>query len=428
MSIEGLHELFLRSAGITTDTRNLLQDGMFFAIKGDNFDGNAYALKALEQGCKYAVVSDQNLKDEEGCVFVADTLKALQNLANFHRKKFDIPVIGITGSNGKTTTKELLGAVLSRKYAILITQGNLNNHLGVPFTLLKMSHEHEVAIIEMGANKPGDIKELVEIAEPTHGIITNIGAAHLEGFGSLEGVIQTKKELYDFIEHSGGHLFYHADDAVLKNVLPNIDAVTTYGQRNGHITGTLVDQDPYVRFRWKEGAYESPLLETNLVGQYNFVNFLSAICIGRYFDVDAKDINEAIEAYTPTNNRSQIMKTGHNTLVVDCYNANVTSMNAALSSFVAMSGKDKLAILGDMRELGEVSKLEHEKVISFLVKNNLRAILVGKEMKLANSVGLPHYNSTTELLDSGILDKEKDKLILLKGSRGIQLEKLLPVL
>jgi len=427
MQLEALYQCFLNSNGITTDTRNLLSGGMFFALKGANFNGNKFANQALIEGCAYAVVDEKQDSFDERIILVDDVLLTLQHLANYHRKQFNIPVIGITGSNGKTTSKELITAVLSEKFNTLSTIGNLNNHLGVPFTLLRLNASHEIAIIEMGANKPGDIKELVEIAEPTHGIITNIGAAHIEGFGSIEGVVKTKGEMYDFVQKQGGTLFYHTADETLNRILPKNLPVFSFGEFEGDIQGMITQQAPFVNFRWSMKDYQSPELRTNLVGRYNFTNFLLAIAVGTYFGVEPERINQAISNYVPSNNRSQITKTERNTLIVDCYNANATSMKAALESFVEMNAERKLVILGDMRELGDISKAEHQKIIDFITANQLDAILVGDEM--SNVAGnIMHFQTSKALNDSNKLASFENTLILLKGSRGIRLEEVIPSL
>jgi len=424
MQIKDLHQLFIASKGITTDTRNLKEGTIFFALKGANFNGNKFAKNALDEGCIYAVVDEEEYAEGDRIILVDSVLKTLQDLANYHRRQFDIPVIGITGSNGKTTSKELIGAVLTQKYNALITEGNLNNHLGVPFTLLRMSNAHEIAIIEMGANKPGDIKELVEIAEPDYGIITNIGAAHIEGFGSLEGVVKTKGEMYDFISQVEGTLFFNQEDEVLKGILPVNTINLGYGN-GADLQGELVKQTPFVTFNWKTPGYQSPDIDTNLVGRYNFTNFLAAIRMGLYFGVTAGEINKAIHEYVPSNNRSQVTKTGRNTLIVDCYNANATSMRAALESFVEMESNDKLAVLGDMLELGDISQQEHQKVVDFLVDNKLNAYLVGTEMGKTEGP-FKKYPTWSALTEGEALSTFEGKLILLKGSRGIKLEELIP--
>lgn len=424
MEIAQLYQLFLQTSGVTTDTRNLKEKGMFFALKGANFNGNNFALMALESGCAYAVVDEFQELEDERIIVVDDVLLTLQKLANYHRRQFNIPVIGITGSNGKTTSKELAGTVLKKKFNTLVTEGNLNNHLGVPFTLLRLTAEHQMAIIEMGANKPGDIKELVEIAEPTHGIITNIGAAHIEGFGSLTGVIKTKGEMYDFIAVNAGEIFVNAEDETLKGILPKNVLKHTFGVEVGDVRGVMLDQNPFVRFTWSYGAYQSPDLHTNLVGRYNFTNFLLAISLGVHFGVDNDLINQAIESYLPSNNRSQVTKSNRNTLIVDCYNANATSMKAALQSFVEMSGSNKWVILGDMLELGDISDVEHEKIIHFLEINKLNALLVGNEMGKITT-HYKQYATWQDLVADEALNQISDAIVLLKGSRGIRLEELI---
>lgn len=424
MEIAKLHELFKNSSGVCTDTRNIIKDSIFFALKGDNFNGNKFAVKAIEEGCAYSVIDEEEYATHENCILVDDVLKSLQDLAHFHRKQFQIPVLGITGSNGKTTSKELIGAVLSQKFNLLMTAGNLNNHIGVPLTLLQLNEKHRFAIIEMGANKPKDIKELAEIAAPTHGIITNIGAAHLEGFGSLMGVINTKKELYDYISKHEGVLFYNNDDEILKNILPSNTENNEYGTTVGTVRGELKELTPYVRFRWNfKSTYSSPILTSKLVGKYNFTNFIAAACIGKYFKVDNDKIGKALENYQPTNNRSQVSEIGSNTYVVDCYNANPTSMLSALESFVEIAHNNKVVIIGDMLELGNYSSEEHQKIVDYVTEHNIKTILVGSEFQKTNN-SFESFKSVDELIESG-KNKFEEALILLKGSRGIQLEKVL---
>lgn len=427
MTISALHKLFTASAGICTDTRTIQPQQLFFAIKGDNFDGNKYAKAALENGATYAVVEDVTLEGTPNTILVKNVLKTLQDLANFHRKQFNIPVIGITGSNGKTTSKELINSVLSQKYETLCTKGNLNNHLGVPFTLLEMTKKHQIAIVEMGANKPGDIKELVEIAEPTHGVITNIGKAHIEGFGGLEGVISTKTEMFTNISDSKGCLFVNQADPIISKQSFGKAEVISYGQGSGNVVGRVVTANPTINFKWKTNTYKSPILETHLIGSYNLNNFLLAICIGDYFHVSAEAINQAITNYKPTNNRSQVTKTAKNTLIVDCYNANPSSMESAIESFKAINAIDKLMVLGDMLELGHISEEEHKNIISLAKKEGLEVVFVGHIFD-GLSPNQPHFKTVEDLLKSSKLNSVSGKTILLKGSRGIKLEKLIEVL
>ncbi len=420
-----LYQLFLDSSGICTDTRKIQSGCIFVCIKGENFDGNTFAEKALESGAKHVIVDNETyFTDTSGMTLVENSVKWLQELANHHRKQFDIPVIGITGSNGKTSTKELIHAVLSQKYNVLATIGNLNNHLGVPFTLLRMKPEHEVAIIEMGANRFKDIEELSTIAEPTHGIITNIGKAHLEGFGGFEGVLRTKRELYESIESSNGLIVYNADDGILKNALPKGVKTVNYGTENGDIRGELVNLSPFVEMKWMYEDYTSPVLKTQMIGKYNFYNYLAAVTFGIVFDVPATNISTAIEEYTPTNNRSQVKKTAKNTLIMDCYNANPTSMRSALESFAANSHPDKLFIIGDMKELGKEEEKEHKAIVELIEKLNLRGYTVGTAFKQhASSSILQQFETTQELNEFLSSENLSEKLILLKGSRSIGLEK-----
>jgi len=425
MDLQKLHQLFTQSNGICTDTRKIEKGTIFFALKGGNFNGNKYASQALEEGCKFAVVDEKEFAIDDRFILVDSVLKILQKLANYHRKQFEIPVIGITGSNGKTTTKELIGEVLKQKYNVLVTKGNLNNHLGVPFTLLNLNDSHQIAIIEMGANKPKDITELVEIAEPTHGIITNIGTAHIEGFGSFEGVLKTKLELYNFILNSKGHLFVNKDDELLMSHLPNVNYSTYSSKSNdADVVGELIELTPYVNFKWQSNQYQSPCIKTNLVGGYNFTNFLASICIGQFFKVSNEQINTALSNYQPSNNRSQVTKTKRNTLIVDCYNANPTSMLSALESFKMIDHKNKLVVLGDMLELGQVTTQEHQQIVDWLDKNEMNGVLVGKNFGLIQSP-FKTYKNTKELKDNIDLKTYADYLILLKGSRGIALEGLI---
>lgn len=424
--MENLFELFYDSSGVCTDTRNIKKDALFIALKGANFNGNKFAKAAISNGAKIAIVDEEMSADNKQIFHVPNSLKFLQSLANFHRNKYNIPVIGITGSNGKTTSKELINYVLSQKYNTLCTIGNLNNHIGVPLTLLSLNKLHEIAIIEMGANKPGDIQELVDIAEPNYAIITNIGKAHLEGFKSLDGVVKTKTELFSFIKRNNGFIFYNSDDVVISKECLGQSQKFSYGTgENAKVKGTLVELNPFVVLKWSCDNYESPEIETKLVGSYNFYNFLAAISFGVYFNVPPEQINWAIENYTPTNNRSQVMKTDKNTLIVDCYNANPSSMLSALQSFVSNTQVNKIAILGDMLELGLDSSIEHQKIVDYCVENELSFLTVGKIFKEINNAGFETIQELESFLSKNSLE---DKSILLKGSRGISLEKIIPML
>jgi UDP-N-acetylmuramoyl-tripeptide--D-alanyl-D-alanine ligase len=415
-------KIFYECNGISTDTRNITEDSLFICIKGDNFNGNKFASEALEKGAKHVIVDDPEFYTSGDMTLVENSLIYLQKLANYHRKKFNIPVIGITGSNGKTTTKELIQAVLSKKYNTLATIGNLNNHLGVPFTLLRLTDHHEIAIIEMGANRFKDIEELCDIAEPTHGIITNIGKAHLEGFGSFEGVLETKSELYTAVKQNDGIIFYNSDDEILSNAIPdNIETISYGKNEKADVSGELIRLTPYVEMRWSCNNYISPACETKLIGQYNFYNFLAAITIGNYFKVEKDEINAAIQEYTPTNQRSQVNKTEYNTLILDCYNANPTSMALAIKSLAQnQTNQEKLIVAGEMKELGGESIQEHQKIVELINELGINAIYVGDGFKGQNN----WFPNTTSLIQEMESNRPKDKLILLKGSRSVGLEKL----
>jgi len=418
-------QYFYNSTGLSTDTRKVNSDCLFVCIKGENFDGNTFALKALEAGASHVIVDNEKFYVENGEMsLVQDSILFIQDLANHHRKKFNIPVIGITGSNGKTTTKELVNTVLSKKFNVLATIGNLNNHLGVPFTLLRLTDEHDIAIIEMGANKFKDIEELCQIAEPTHGIITNIGRAHLEGFKDLAGVIKTKKELFDSIEQSNGTIFINTDDETLTDILPEKIKSYSYGSENkADTTGNLVALSPFVEMTWSDSKSISDVLSTQMVGKYNFYNYLAAACIGKVFDVKNEDISTAIMEYTPSNSRSQVKKTENNTLILDCYNANPTSMKSALESFALTESDSKLCIIGDMKELGAESRLEHQKIISLLENLKIKTWTVGEEFKTLDSPILQNqFKTAIEAKEFIVKNPIINSLILLKGSRSIGLE------
>ncbi len=423
-------ELFYETSGVCTDTRNIEKDCLFICLKGANFNGNTFAQQALDAGAKYVVVDEAEFATNDSLFLVEDCLIYLQQLANHHRKKFDIPVLGITGSNGKTSTKELVSTVLSKKYNVLFTQGNLNNHIGVPLTLLRLTKEHSFAVIEMGANKFKDIEELCLIAEPNYGIITNIGKAHLEGFMDFEGVLKTKKELYEAVEQVNGTLFYNGDDPILSQHVPkNIQHISFGINDQNDLIGELIGLNPFVSLRWKKADFRSDAIETKMIGKYNFYNFLAAICIGNYFDVSQELISDAIQSYTPSNNRSQIHKTDRNTLILDAYNANPSSMRSALESFAQTENKDKIAILGDMFELGEESVAEHLTIIQLCQELKLHAFFVGKRFKsLENESPYEHFEDKESFIEFTKTTDLSNKLILLKGSRGVGLESLVPFL
>ncbi|MEN9742751.1 MAG: hypothetical protein RLZZ65_556 [Bacteroidota bacterium] len=419
-------EIFDNCSGVSTDSRQISKDCLYISLKGANFNGNLFAAQALEQGAKYAIVDQIELANNENIFYVADGLLFLQQLAHEHRLRFSIPVIGITGSNGKTSTKELVRCVLETQYKVLCTEGNLNNHIGVPLTLLRLNKTHDIAIIEMGANKPFDIDELCQIATPTHGIITNIGKAHLEGFINFEGVLKTKSELYDHVQAQNGVLFVNADDSVLNEAVQkrNIQCLT-YGENNGDLKGVLEYLDPYVHLSWSYKSYSSPLIDTQMVGKYNFYNFLSALRIGMHFEIEPELLNQAIASYEPKNKRSQVEKTVKNTIIVDCYNANPSSMASALQSFVEMQHPNKQLILGDMLELGQESLHEHQQILDFIKNQQLQCYTVGPIFKGLNPDGFENTADLKKYIEEHPIE---NKLILLKGSRGIALEQVLDLL
>ena len=423
MEIAELYARFLECDGLTTDTRRCTPGSMFVALKGASFDGNAFAAQALAEGCKYAVIDEPEYQTE-GTILVDDCLKALQRLANYHRRALGTPVIGITGTNGKTTTKELTATVLSRKYRLLYTQGNLNNHIGVPLTLLKLTGEHQLAVVEMGASHPGDIKELVDIAEPDYGIITNVGRAHLQGFGSFEGVIRTKGELYDYLRAKGNATIFIENENPYLNPMADGLTCVRYGQMPGlYVSGAVTGCSPFLDFTWThEGA--SHEVHTHLIGAYNLDNVLAAAAIGAYFDVSAEEVSEAIAAYVPTNNRSMLKETARNKLIVDAYNANPTSMMEALKNFRQIKADRKMVILGDMKELGAASHEEHQKVADYLEECGFeRVILVGSEFEHTRHTG-EAYKDVAEV--EKVLEAEQPAgyYILVKGSNSTKLYQL----
>ncbi len=421
--MNNLFELFYATSGIATDTRNIEKDSLFICLKGDNFNGNKFADQALEKGAKYVIVDEIEYKTKENIFFVDNSLEFLQKLANHHRNKFNIPVIGITGSNGKTSSKELINAVLQKKFNVLATIGNLNNHIGVPLTLLRLNKSHEIAIIEMGANKFKDIEELCNIAEPNYGIITNIGKAHLEGFINFEGVLKTKKELYDSILKKNGTIILNSDDEVLLKNAPDVTKIMYGTSDKATIQGELINLSPFVEMKWKTENYSSELISTKMIGKYNFYNFLAAISFGIAFNIEPVKINEAISEYTPDNKRSQIKKTEKNTLILDCYNANPSSMTNALESFSQINQSNKLAIIGDMLELGEESIIEHENILKLSKTLNINVITVGPIFDSINTNTIK-FKNTSNALEYFKTNPINENLILLKGSRGIGLERL----
>ena len=432
MKLSALYQIFLDCQLVTTDSRNCPEGSLFIALKGESFNGNAFAGKALETGCAYAVIdeSDYAIEGDQRYILVDDCLQTLQQLANYHRRQLGTRVIGITGTNGKTTTKELISAVLSQSHNILYTLGNLNNHIGVPSTLLRLKAEHDLAVIEMGANHPGEIKFLSEIVEPDCGIITNVGKAHLEGFGSFEGVIKTKGELYDFLrKKEGSTVFIHHDNAYLMNIAEGLNLIPYGTEDDLYVNGRITGNSPYLTFEWKAGKDgKSYQVQTQLIGEYNFPNALAAITIGRFFGVEDAKINEALAGYTPQNNRSQLKKTDDNTLIIDAYNANPTSMMAALQNFRNMEVPHKMLILGDMRELGAESAAEHQKIADYLKECAFEKVwLVGDQFAAAEH-SFQTYPNVQEVIKELEADKPKGYTILIKGSNGIKLSSVVDYL
>ena len=446
--MENIYEKFLESTAVSIDSRNCPEGAMFIGIKGANFDGNLFVEKALEQGCKYAITDNPEIGvGNPNIIHVEDSLKTLQDLACYHRMKFNIPVIGITGTNGKTTSKELISTVLSKEYNTLFTQGNLNNHIGVPLTLLRLNRGHQIAVIEMGANHPKEIEFLCNIARPNFGIITNVGKAHLEGFGSFEGVMKTKGELYAFINAVEGKIFLHADNPHLCDMAysgTSTSSVTEfangletikYGEsEENFVSGKIVSCTPYINVDLRlngnsSGEKASYNVQTQLIGDYNLSNILSAACIGRYFGVMDEDIVSALRDYTPTNNRSQCTKTESNTLIVDAYNANPTSMDAALRNFSKIDATSKALILGDMKELGEDSIMEHNKILALIESLGFeRVYLVGSEFTKSAAGAYPCFENVEALKEYLATNTIKDCTILIKGSNSTRLTQIVPSL
>lgn len=427
MSIIDLYDLFIHNPQITTDSRNCPKGSIFFALKGDKFDGNQYAGKALASGCVYAVIDNPDYYTGERTILVDNVLKTLQQLAHHHRKVLGLPIIGITGTNGKTTTKELLAAVLSTKFNLLYTEGNFNNHIGVPLTLLRLTHDHEMAVIEMGASHPGDIKELVDIVHPNYGIITNVGRAHLEGFGSFEGVIRTKGELYDYIRRSKGKIFIKRENEYLQSIAKGIEQITYGNGDDAFASGQVVRSDPFLVFNWKQQG-KLHTVETHIIGSYNLDNVLAAVAVGRFFKIPAERISRAIAAYEPTNNRSQFKKTKNNELIIDAYNANPSSMKVALDNFIAMPVQPKAIILGDMRELGPTSDELHAEVVEQIKKGRFdKVFLCGEHFSKVGKEFSPF--ATTEAMAEELRRQPlKGYHILIKGSHSMGLEKLADIL
>ena len=436
MDIKELYKLYQQHPCITTDSRNCPEGSIFLALKGASFNGNQFALQALQQGCAYAIVDEKEYQTDERILLVDDCLQTYKDLAREHRRQFDIPVVGITGTNGKTTTKELIRAVLSECYNVMATEGNFNNDVGVPKTLFRLNEEHDIAVVEMGASHPGDIKTLVETAEPTCGLITNVGRAHLQGFGSFEGVCKTKGELYDFFREHECPVFVNRDNEHLMKMTDGLADIYYYGQSDNAdilIHGEVVSCAPFLKFRWREqdadANYQSEWMEvqTHLIGAYNLDNMLAAITVGYVNNVPFEQINHALENYIPTNNRSQLTETQTNHLIVDAYNANPTSMKAAIDNFRLMEVSPKMAILGMMGELGDVSQEEHQKIIDMLATAGFDKVwLVGEAYKNCqlSIINCQLFNDVEEVKAAIAQEQPQHYYILIKGSNSVKLYQL----
>ncbi|MFA5469615.1 MAG: UDP-N-acetylmuramoyl-tripeptide--D-alanyl-D-alanine ligase [Bacteroidales bacterium] len=434
-SPEQLYQLFLKHPEITTDSRNCPAGSLFFALKGDHFNGNDFVPQALAAGCAYAVCDEDRNWADERCLLTQDCLASLQTLAARHRQALKhIPLIALTGTNGKTTTKELTAAILEKKYRTLYTQGNLNNHIGVPLSLLKLRNDHQLAVIEMGANHPGEIRASAILADPDYGLITNVGKAHLEGFGSPENILATKSELYEYLRQKGGTVFVNLNHPDLLERSEGIKRIA-YSSIKGKVpvllSGRLADSSAFLTIEWiDQRDRKQYLVQSRLIGAYNLENLLAAICIGLYFDVPPAEINQALENYQPSNNRSQWQQTAHNKLIIDAYNANPGSMKAALEHFSANPSGRKAVILGSMKELGDYSRQEHSLLIEQIREINPHlTLLIGKEYENTETLeNCLHFDTTEQCANHLREHPLKDYTILLKGSRANKLESLLELL
>ena len=443
MDIKEIYKLYQQHPCITTDSRNCPKDSIFLALKGESFNGNQFAVQALEKGCAYAIVDEAGILDnldhleqlEKKLILVDDCLQTYKDLAREHRRQFNIPVIGITGTNGKTTTKELIRAVLSECYNVMATEGNFNNDVGVPKTLFRLNDDYDIAVVEMGASHPGDIKTLVETAEPTSGLITNVGRAHLLGFGSFEGVCKTKGELYDFLKAHECPVFVNRDNEHLMKMTDGLADIYYYGQSDSNdilIRGEVISCAPFLKFRWREQDHEADYqsewmeVQTHLIGAYNLDNMLAAITIGYVNNIPFEQINHALENYVPSNNRSQMTVTEHNHLVVDAYNANPTSMKAAIDNFKLMDVPHKMAIIGKMGELGDVVEEEHQKVVDMLTDTHFEEVwLVGEEFQNI-PCNFRKFKDVEEVKEAINANRQTltGKYILIKGSNSNKLFQL----
>jgi len=425
LSLDDLYNLFRKFPLISTDSRSIAPGSLFFALKGNQFDGNLFAMESINLGAAFAITDNPDLQSHERILLVENVLEALQKLALNHRKHIKARIIAITGSNGKTTTKELIGKVLGSSYNTIITQGNLNNHIGVPLTLLSIKDNTDIAVIEMGANHQGEIAALCQIASPNYGLITNIGKAHLEGFGGYKGVIKAKSELYDFLKAHQGIVFYNMDDDLLSNLSAGLNRVSYGLNTNANCSCTLIESEPFLCLKWFN-TKQSGIVNTSLYGDYNIENVIASICIGAYFEIDPNRIQDAIASYVPENNRSQVIKTKRNQIISDAYNANPSSMKAAISHFSRMNAENKLLILGDMMELGEFSFVEHENIILLTRELGFNQVILVGEMfcQVAKDGSENCFNSTADAASWLNRQQIQNMTILVKGSRKMQLENL----
>jgi len=424
VTIEALYQVFLHHPSVQTDTRKLKQDDLFFALKGPNFNGNQFALKALDAGAAYAIVDEDVDSSNERIIKTNSVLETLQQLAKHHREQFNIPFIAITGSNGKTTTKELVHTVLSSRYKTYTTEGNLNNHIGVPLTLLRIKKDAEMAVIEMGANHQKEIASYCVYAQPTHGIITNCGKAHLEGFGGVEGVKKGKGELYDFIRDHNGAIFAFDDYDYLHSMSKGINNIVWYGTKNGAVTGNVLQSEPFLTVTISNDE-NLKTINTQLVGEYNLPNILCAVAVGKRFHVSDEKIKTAIESYVPSNSRSQLIEKDSNKIILDAYNANPTSMKAAIENFAKIHAENKVLLLGGMMELGKESIAEHESIVNLIDQYNWKdVVLVGGDFNKFEH-GYIYFENSKEAADWFHQQFYENTYILVKGSRSMQMEKLL---
>lgn len=427
MKIKDLYIKFLECDSISTDTRKIGKNAMFFALKGENFNGNRFAQKALEEGAKYCIIDEKEYAVNNHTIVVDDVLKTLQELATYHRLQLNIPIIALTGSNGKTTTKELINCVLSKRYNTTATIGNLNNHIGVPLTLLSFNKKTEIGIVEMGANHQKEIEFLCEIAQPNYGLITNFGKAHLEGFGGVEGVIKGKSELYDYLKSNKHLIFINFEDTIQQKQIGTYKNIYSFGQTNeANTTIISLNAQPFVTLK-----FNNLIINSNLTGQYNFNNIAVAIAIGTYFKVNSSDMKSAIESYVPSNNRSQLINKLSNTILLDAYNANPTSMIAALENFKQSKNKTKVLFLGDMFELGNAAEYEHQTIVDYLKENNIGEVyLIGKNFYNTNikDTRFKKFETFEDLKKELQIKTIRDSFILIKGSRGMALERILEIL